>query len=101
MAGELSGRNRFEIEVLDLSATGCLVRCPVGLDRGLIMDLSLEIEGQPFAAKVRVAEASRDGEADQDGVYLVGLEFLSVPPQGERQLRGFLQQERRRRQSAT
>ena len=102
LSGSLSGKNRFEVEILDLSLTGCLARCPATLDRGLIMDLALELEGEPFSAKVRVADASLDGESGVEGSrYLVGLEFLALVPQGERLLLRVLREERRRRRSAT
>jgi hypothetical protein len=100
LSGSLVGKTRLEVEILDLSLTGCLVRCPVLLDRGLILDLTLDVEGATFAAKVRVAEASRDGQSGSEGgLCLIGLEFLALPVQGEQLLRSFLQRERRRRQS--
>jgi c-di-GMP-binding flagellar brake protein YcgR len=97
----LQGRHRFDVEVLDLSLRGCLARCPSCLDRGLVMDLTLAIPGETFAAKVRVATASRDGEADEVAgpSFLTGLEFLTLPPGGEQALQRFLDQERRRRRA--
>lgn len=102
LAGSLSGKNRFDIEILDLSLTGCLARSPASLDRGLIMDLALELDGQPFSAKVRVAAGSLDGESGpEDSRYLIGLEFLALAPQDERLLLRVLREERRRRQPTT
>ncbi len=102
LAGSLVGKKRFDVEVLDLSLSGCLVRCPARLDRGLIMDLTLQIEGQQFSAKVRVADSSQDGEAGSgDRQHLVGLAFLALRPDGEQLLRRFVQQERRRLRPGT
>lgn len=93
----LVGRSQFEVEILDLSVRGCLVRSPVRFDRGQIMDFTLTLEQQPLAAKVRVAETSCDGEARLDAAaYLTGLEFLALPPPGDITLRHFLDQARRR-----
>ncbi len=98
LAGSLTGKRRVDVQVLDLSLTGCLVRCPASLDRGLIMDLTLQIEGGEFSAKVQVADSSQDGQAGSEGVlYLVGLAFLALPLEGEHLLRRFFQQERSKR----
>jgi hypothetical protein len=97
----LQGRNRFDVEVLDLSLSGCLARGPSWLDSGLVMDLTLAIPGETLAAKVRVAMTSRDGEANEVAgpCFLTGLEFLMLPPGGEQVLQRFLDQERRRRRA--
>jgi hypothetical protein len=67
------------------------------------MDLALELDDEPFTAKVRVADSSRDGETpdDAEALYLTGLEFLSLPPGGEILLRRFLDREQRRKHSGT
>jgi hypothetical protein len=93
----LMGRSPFEVEVLDLSVRGCLVRSPVRFDRGQIMDFTLTLEGQPLTAKVRVADTSCDGEArlDAASAFLTGLEFLALPPPGDITLAHFLEQARR------
>src|SRR5271169_4381884 len=59
--GSLLGRSRREVTVVELSPTGCLVVCSSAPDRGAILDLELEIEGRPFAAKVRVSQSSVEG----------------------------------------
>jgi hypothetical protein len=102
LPGTLIGRSRIPVQVLDISQRGCLARCSAWLDRGLIMDLEITIDGEAFLAKARVAESSRDGESSTDDValYLAGLEFLALTPQGELLLRRFLERERRRRQQA-
>jgi len=101
LSAVLLGRDRLEVEVLDLSLRGCLARCRACLDRGLVMDLTLAIPGQAVAAKVRVAGTSRDGEAgDVAGpFFLTGLEFLTLPPGGEQVLQQFMEQERKRQRT--
>jgi hypothetical protein len=74
------------------------LRCPVGLDRGQVMDLTLAMPEQPLAAKVRVADTSQDGESSAPA-FLTGLEFMVLPPVGEQQLRQFLDEERKRRRA--
>jgi hypothetical protein len=97
----LQGRNLLDVEVLDLSLSGCLARGPSCLDRGLVMDLTLAIPGETLAAKVRVAMTSRDGEASEvlGPRFLTGLEFLTLPPGGEQVLQRFLDRERTRRRA--
>jgi hypothetical protein len=101
LSAVLQGREPLEVEILDLSLTGCLARCRVLLDRGRVMDLALSIPDHAVLTKVRVAEASRDGEAGEgdEAFFLTGLEFLALPPGGEQALRQFLDAERRRRQT--
>jgi hypothetical protein len=89
------------VTVLGLSMTGCLVQCSSLLDHGAILDLALDVAGDPVAAKVRVAESYMDGAAvDAAAGYLAGLEFLALPRQGAERLRRYLDEERRRRQRA-
>lgn len=101
LRGVLLGRSRSEVDVLDLSLRGCLARGPSLLDRGLIMDLELQLDRETLSLKVRVADSSRDGEASSDEVplYLTGLEFLSLPPGGEVQLHHFLDRELHRQRN--
>jgi hypothetical protein len=97
--GRLSGRLPQPIGVLELSLTGCLVRCGTLLDLGAILDLEIVLEDGPLTAKVRVADASVDGAAtgaDRPGC-LAGLEFLGLPAREAARLRRFLDEERRRR----
>lgn len=98
VGGSLSGRSAREVTLVDLSLTGCLVRCPALLDQGAILDLNLELEEGPLGTKVRVTEASLDGEsAPGEPRYLTGLEFLGLPPKHAARLRRLLDEERRRR----
>jgi hypothetical protein len=99
LGGLLSGRSAREVTVVDLSVTGCLVRCPAQLDHGAILDLCLQFEDGPLDVKVRVTEACLDGEsvAGEAAHYLTGLEFLGPTPKDAARLRRLLDEERRRR----
>ncbi len=98
MGGALLGRSTHRVEVVDLSLSGCLVLCDSALDRGTILDLELEMEAQPLAAKVRVSESSLAGGQDTaQPRYFAGLEFLALPARGETRLRRFLEEQRRRK----
>ena len=101
LPGRLTGRVARPVTVTDLSATGCLVQCGALLDHGAILDLELDVAGEPLLAKVRVAESYVDGAApDPAAGYLAGLEFLGLPPRGAERLRRYLDEERRRRRHA-
>ena len=102
VAGSLSGRVPRQVTVVDVSLTGCLVRCGSLLDHGAILDLILALDPDPLAAKVRVADSYLDGGAAPADPprYLAGLEFLSLPAREATRLRRFLDEERRRRRSA-
>jgi hypothetical protein len=100
--GSLSGRQPRPVKLLDLSASGCLVRCDALLDPGAILDLELRLDAEPLNAKVRVTNSCLDGDAPS-GLpprFLAGLEFLSLSAREEAALRRFLEDERRRRRSA-
>ncbi len=99
IGGSLSGRSPREVTVVDLSLTGCLVRCQTLLDHGAILDLQLELEDGPLGAKVRVTETSLDGECPPGAPpqYLTGLQFLGLPPKGAVRLRRLLDEVRRKR----
>jgi hypothetical protein len=79
--------------------TGCLVRVNAKLDRGSVQDLTLELPSGPLQVKVRVAEASLDGESLAGGEpsFLVGLQFLGPAPGETARLTRYLSAERRRR----
>ena len=100
--GRLTGRLSQAVTVIDLSLTGCLVRCRTLLDSGAILDLEIALDDGPLTARVRVAESSVDGaRAGTDGPRcLAGAEFLGLPPREATRLRRFLDEERRRRRSA-
>jgi hypothetical protein len=95
--GSLSGRSPRPITLVDVSLTGCLVRCAALLDQGAIFDLRTELGGEPFVAKVRVTSASMDGAPPEGGAScFAGLEFLSLSALEGARLRRFMEQERRR-----
>jgi len=97
LAASLVSRAAHEVRVLDLSRTGCLVRCETLLDHGAILDLTLRLGEEPLVAKVRVAEACLDGAAGGDSArYLAGLEFLGLPAGAEARLLRFLDERRKR-----
>jgi len=101
--GRLQGRLPHEITVVDVSLTGCLVRCGTLLDIGAILDFEMSLDGEgPLRSKVRVADASMDGSrpGDERSGFLAGLEFLALPPREGARLRRFLDEERRRRRGA-
>jgi c-di-GMP-binding flagellar brake protein YcgR len=97
--GSLRGRTERAVSVVDLSLTGCLVRCGSALDHGAILDLHFELEEDHFGAKVQVTESSLDGATgtEEPARYLAGLAFLGLPAREEARLRRFLEDERRRR----
>ena len=100
--GTVKGRTSHAITVVDLSQTGCLVRCGTLLKPGAILDFEMALDDGPLSAKVRVADASVDGAAaaDETSGCLAGLAFLGLPPHEDARLRRFLDEERRRRRGA-
>jgi hypothetical protein len=101
LAGRLVGRVAHPVTVVDLSVTGCLVQCGTLLDHGAILGLAMETGGPALEARVKVAESYVDGTAPGSVPrYLAGLEFLGLTPHVADRLRRFLDEERRRRQSA-
>ncbi|HWX25563.1 MAG TPA: PilZ domain-containing protein [Vicinamibacteria bacterium] len=96
--GQLSGRRQaaWDVGVVDVSLSGCLVRCPSSLDRGEILDLRLPLGEGGLSAKVQVADSSIDGAASPgEPTYLVGLRFFGLPARDEARLRVFLDERRR------
>jgi len=102
LPGALVSRRSRVVTVVDLSLTGCLVRCDDALDADQVMDLRTELGSAPFTAKVRVTESYLDGSAGSGSPprYLAGLAFLGLQAQEEARLRRFLDEERRRRRGA-
>jgi hypothetical protein len=102
LEGSLTGRVVHPIRLADLSLTGCLVRCETLLEPGAILDLRLQLGGQPFTAKVRVIDSSLDGSAaaGPSPGAMAGLAFVSLAAQDQTRLRRFVEEERRRRRSA-
>ena len=102
LEGSLTGRVVHPIRLVDLSLTGCLVRCDALLEPGAILDLRLQVDDGPLTAKVRVIDSSLDGAAAAGRApgALAGLDFVSLAAQDQTRLRRFLEDERRRRRSA-
>ena len=100
--GTVKGRLPHPITVVDISLTGCLVRCATLLKRGAILDFEMVLDDGPLLAKVRVAESSVDGAAaaDETSGCLAGLAFLGLPPLEDVRLRRFLDEEKRRHRGA-
>ena len=100
--GLLKGRLPRAVTVIDLSLSGCLVRCDSLLVHGAILDLDVMLDDGPLPMKVRVVESSVDGAAGPESGpgCLAGLEFLGLPPREDARLRRFLDDEKRRRRSA-
>ena len=100
--GWLKGRRPRAITVIDLSLTGCLVRCETLLVHGAILDLEIALDDGPLPMRVRVVESSVNGAACPEGGpgCLAGLEFVGLPPREDARLRRFLDEEKRRRRSA-
>jgi hypothetical protein len=95
--GLLTGRSAWNVCIVDLSLSGCLVQCPVALDHDAIVDMELEIGTEKLGIKARVVYASVDGTAlPEEKRHLIGLEFLGLPAREEADLRRFLEDELRR-----
>jgi hypothetical protein len=99
LEGSLRGRTERPVSVIDLSLSGCLVRCAFALDHGAILDLHLRLQEDALGVKVQVTESSLDGASgnDEPARYLAGLAFLGLAAREETRLRRFLEGERRRR----
>ncbi len=102
LPGDLVSRRSRAVTVVDLSLTGCLVRCEALLDADQVLDLRTTLGAAPFTAKVRVTESYVDGSTGSGASprYLAGLAFLGLQNQEEARLRRFLEEERRRRRGA-
>lgn len=92
LAAQLGARQAHAATLIDLSASGCLARCERRLAAGQVLDLVFELEGRAVHAKVRVAEVSVDGDSRE---FLVGLEFLALPPEEGRHVAAWVAGQRR------
>ena len=101
LPGSLVSRKSWSVTIVDLSLTGCLVRCEAALDADQVLDLRTSLGAAPFNAKVRVTESYLDGStgATAPPSYLAGLAFLGLQAQEAARLRSFLEEERRRRRA--
>ncbi len=97
--GRLTGRSSWNVSIVDLSLSGCLVQCPAALDQDAIVDVELDTGTAKIVVKARVVYASLDGSALPVATrHLVGLQFLGLRAQEEADLRRFLGDELRRHQ---
>ncbi len=98
LEGVLTGRKPRPVTVVDLSATGCLVKCEGRPEPGSILDVEFRLGDGTFRAKARVADAFVDGASlpTTPPSHLAGLEFLGLPVQEETRLLRYLEQERRK-----
>jgi hypothetical protein len=95
--GSLAGRTTEPVSIIDLSRSGCLVRCTAHHEPGSILDLRMTLAGAPFEAKVQVAQSSLDGAwPEGERRYLAGLSFLALRANDEARLLRFLEALRRR-----
>jgi hypothetical protein len=89
--------------VVDLSLTGCLVRCGTLLKSGAILDFEMDLDDGPLSAKVRVADASVDGapRGGRPGPAWPAFRSWGLPPREDARLRAVSWTRRgKRRQSA-
>jgi len=98
LKGRLLGRTALDVEIIDLSLSGCLMRCETRFDRGMFLDLELTLGDEALESKARVVDCSSDGEVGPGAgpLYLVGLTFVTFPPNGEYRLRRFLDDQKKR-----
>ena len=97
--GSLSGRrsSAWSVGILDVSLSGCLVRCPKPLSPGEILDLHLPLGEGSVIAKVQVADSAVDGASpESEPWFLVGMRFFQLPAQDQARLRVFIDAQRRR-----
>jgi len=100
LRGWLSHRSSWDVAVLDLSVSGCLLQSATALDSGTIVDVGVDVGVRRLTAKARVIDVSLDGASLPAAMrYLVGLQFLGLPPREETELRHFLDEEVRRQQA--
>jgi hypothetical protein len=76
-----------QVELVDLSRSGCLLTSPVTIPAGTVGILTLEIDGELYADDVRVARCLKlpgSGEGHD-----IGVEFLELRPPRPESLRGY------------
>jgi hypothetical protein len=102
LGARIGGRPERTARVADLSLMGCLIRTEATLDAGAVVDLSIDLPDGVLRTKMRVADASIDGDSlpGPSPRVLAGLEFLALAAADELRLRAFLQAETKRRRGA-
>ena len=66
--------------VVNISKDGALLTSPVAMPPESVQPLHLKLEGQDIVVDARVRHVRRVSGPDEPIRYLVGVEFLSVPP---------------------
>jgi len=66
--------------VVNISKDGALLTSPVAMPPESIQPLHLKLEGQEIIVEARVRHVRRVSGPEEPIRYLVGVEFLSVPP---------------------
>jgi hypothetical protein len=102
LGARIGGRPGSPARVADLSLMGCLVRTEATLDAGAVVDLTIDLPDGALRTKMRVADASIDGDSlsGPPSRVLAGLEFLALAAADEVRLRAFLEVEAKRRRGA-
>jgi hypothetical protein len=66
--------------VVNISRDGALITSPVPMPPDSVQPLHLKLEGREVTVDARVRHIRRVSGPDEPIRYLVGVEFLSVPP---------------------
>ena len=66
--------------VVNISRDGALLTSPVAMPPESVQPLHLKLEGQEVIVDARVRHVRRVSGPEEPIRYLVGVEFLSVPP---------------------
>jgi PilZ domain-containing protein len=66
--------------VVNISKDGALLTSPVAMPPESVQPLHLKLEGHEIVVDARVRHVRRVSGPDEPIRYLVGVEFLSIPP---------------------
>jgi hypothetical protein len=70
----------LRLPLKNVSPGGALIECHMPLPAESIHRLTFDCDGREAATQVRVRHVSPLQSADGERTYLIGVEFLSVPP---------------------
>ncbi len=101
--GDRRGRPRFEIvgelrgtldtvigmPLLNIGKSGALVQSPVALSPESVHRIAVSCDGQSTPARVQVRHVRTVPSPDGREYFLIGLEFLSMPPALEAQIKAW------------
>jgi hypothetical protein len=68
------------IRLVNISRDGALITSSVPMPPESVQPLQLRLEGRDVTVDARVRHVRRVSGPDQPAQYLVGVEFLSIPP---------------------